>query len=36
MTKGVKGVETNVWLTIEEENRKENTGTLFVKQQVIL
>jgi len=30
MTKGVKGVETNVWLTIEGENGKEHTGTLFV------
>ena len=27
---GVKGVETNVWLTIEDENGKEHTGTLFV------
>jgi len=30
LTKGVKGVETNVWLTIEGENGKEHTGTLFV------
>ncbi|HMY83574.1 MAG TPA: hypothetical protein PLC76_12485 [Saprospiraceae bacterium] len=30
LTRGVKGVETNVWLTIEEENGKEYTGTLFV------
>jgi hypothetical protein len=30
LTKGVKGVETNVWLTIEDESRKEHTGTLFV------
>ena len=30
LTKGVKGVETNVWLTIEDENGKEHTGTLFV------
>ncbi len=30
LTKGVKGVETNVWLTIEAENGKEHTGTLFV------
>ena len=29
-TKGVKGVETNVWLTIEDESGKEHTGTLFV------
>ncbi|MBK7741029.1 MAG: hypothetical protein IPI42_10895 [Saprospiraceae bacterium] len=25
-----KGAKTNVWLTIEEENGKEYTGTLFV------
>lgn len=30
LTKGVKGVETNVWLTIEDENGKEHIGTLFV------
>lgn len=30
LTKGVKGMETNVWLTIEDENGKEYTGTLFV------
>ena len=30
LTKGVKGVETNVWLTIEDENGNEYTGTLFV------
>lgn len=30
LSKGVKGVETNVWLTIEDENGKEHTGTLFV------
>ena len=30
LTKGVKGVETNVYLTIEDENGKEYTGTLFV------
>jgi hypothetical protein len=30
LTKGVKGIETNVWLTIEDENGKEHTGTLFV------
>lgn len=28
--KGVNGVETNVWLTITDENGKEQTGTLFV------
>ena len=30
LTTGVKGVETNVWLTIEDENGKEHSGTLFV------
>lgn len=30
LTKGVKGVETNVWLTILDESGKEHTGTLFV------
>lgn len=30
LTKGLKGVETNVWLTIEDESGKEHTGTLFV------
>lgn len=30
LSKGVKGVETNVWLTIQDENGKEHTGTLFV------
>jgi hypothetical protein len=30
LTKGVKGVETNVYLTIEDESGKEHTGTLFV------
>ncbi len=30
LTKGVRGVETNVWLTIEDENGKEHVGTLFV------
>jgi hypothetical protein len=29
LTKGVKGIETNVWLTIEDKNGKEHTGTLF-------
>lgn len=29
LTKGVKGVETNVWLTIEDENGKEHRGTLL-------
>jgi hypothetical protein len=30
LTKGVKGVETNVWLTIQDENGTEHTGTLFL------
>ena len=30
LTKGLKGVETNVWLTIQDENSKEHTGTLYV------
>jgi len=30
LTKGVNGVETNVWLTIEDESGKEHLGTLFV------
>ena len=30
LTKGVTGVETNVWLTIQDENDSEHTGTLFV------
>lgn len=30
LTKGVKGVETNLWLTIQDENGTEHTGTLFV------
>ena len=30
LTKGIKGVETNVWLTIEDKDGKEHTGTLFV------
>lgn len=32
LTKGVNGVETNVWLTIENEYGKEHTGTLFVNR----
>jgi hypothetical protein len=31
LTKEVKGVETNVWLTIQGENGNEHIGTLFVK-----
>lgn len=30
LSKGVKGVETNVWLTIIDDNGHEQTGTLFV------
>lgn len=30
LAKGVKGVETNVWITILDENGKEYSGTLFV------
>lgn len=30
LAKAVKGVETNVWLTIEDEYGKEYTGTVFV------
>jgi hypothetical protein len=30
LTKGVKGVETDVWLTIEDENGKEHIVTLFI------
>ncbi len=30
LSKGVKGVETNVWLTIQDKNGIEHTGTLFV------
>lgn len=30
LTKGVKGVETNVWLTIVDTNGIEHMGTLFV------
>ncbi len=32
LTKGVKGVETNVQLTILDKNGKEHTGTLFVNK----
>lgn len=30
LTKGVNGVETNVWLTIKDTNGVEHTGTLYV------
>jgi outer membrane lipoprotein-sorting protein len=30
LIKGVKGFETNVWQTIEDESGKKHTGTLFV------
>lgn len=30
LTKGANGVETNVWLTVIDNESKEHTGTLFV------
>ncbi len=30
LTKGLIGVKTNVWLTIQDENGTEHTGNLFV------
>ncbi len=30
LTKGVKGVETNVWVTVQDEKGKQHKGTLFV------
>ena len=36
LTGGAKGVETNVWLTIKDENGQEHTGTLFVQEYTIL
>jgi FKBP-type peptidyl-prolyl cis-trans isomerase 2 len=30
LTKGVKGVETNVWLTVVDKQGKEHIGSLFV------
>lgn len=30
LTKGITGIETNVWLTIQDENGIEHTGTLFI------
>lgn len=30
LTRGARGVETNVWLTIKDENGKEHTGTLLM------
>lgn len=30
LSKGIKGVETNVWLTVTDQNGKEHFGTLFV------
>ena len=30
LTKGVKGVETNVWVTVQDENGKQHKGTLLV------
>lgn len=31
LSKGITGVETNVWLTIIDENGIEHTGTLCIK-----
>jgi hypothetical protein len=36
LTKGVNGVETNVWLTIIDESGMEHTGTLFVNYISVL
>jgi transcription antitermination factor NusG len=30
LTKGITGVETNVWVTIQDEKGIEHTGTLFI------
>lgn len=30
ITKGIKGLETNVWLTIQDESGKEHTGTFLI------
>lgn len=30
LTKGITGIETNVWLTIQDVNGIEHTGTLFI------
>ncbi|SDY03757.1 hypothetical protein [Flavobacterium degerlachei] len=30
LTTGINGVETNVWLTIQDKNGTEHTGSLFV------
>lgn len=31
LTKGIQGVETNVWITVLDKNGNEHTGKLFVK-----
>lgn len=31
LSTGVKGVETNVWVTVRDKDGAEHTGTLFVK-----
>lgn len=36
LTKGIKGVETNFWLTIQDEQGTEHIGTLFVNQFTVL
>ena len=33
LTKGVKGVETNVWVTIVDKVGKEHMGTLYVEME---
>jgi hypothetical protein len=33
LTKGVKGVETNVWITIVDNAGKEHMGTLYVEME---
>jgi transcription antitermination factor NusG len=33
LSNGIHGVETNVWLTVIDENGKEHFGTLFVNPE---
>ena len=33
LSKGIKGVETNIWVTILDANGKEHRGTLYVDMQ---
>lgn len=30
LTKGIKGFEKNVWVTVQDENGNEHTGTLLI------